>query len=311
MPRDLATATAGLVSEPNEPIRAVSLDDFLQMVFPPKEQILAPWLPTKGLFMVFAPRGVGKTHFGLGVAYAVALGGDYLCWRAPKPRKVLLIDGEMPAVALQERLATIVQNAAKEPPSGDYIRLLSSDLCEFGLPDLATEEGQREIERHLGDAELVVIDNISTLARSGRENEAESWGQIQTWALNQRRQGRSVLFIHHAGKGGEQRGTSKREDVMDTVIKLSRPVDYSPTEGARFNVEFTKSRGFTGSDAESFEAHFCDGMWTIRRPEDERSTQVISLNGAGMSQRDIAAELGMGLGSVNRIIKKARVGGAP
>lgn len=307
MPRDFATAAANVEEFPR-PIRAVNLDDFLQLILPPKEQILAPWLPTKGLCMVFAPRGVGKTHFGLGVAYAVASGGPYLCWQAKKPRKVLLLDGEMPAVNLQERLASIVQNAPMSPPDSDYIRLLASDLCEFGLPDLATEEGQREIEPHLGDADLIVVDNLSTLARSGKENEADSWGLMQSWALRLRRDGRSVLFVHHAGKGGEQRGTSKREDVMDTVIKLSRPADYCATEGARFNVEFTKSRGFSGADAEPFEALYRDGIWSTRKLEDVRTTQALSLAAEGMTQRDIASELGIGLGSVNRMLKKAKIG---
>ena len=63
--------------------------------------------------------------------------------------------------------------------------------------------------------------------RTGRENEAEGWLPVQDWALGHRRAGRSVLFIHHAGKGGLQRGTSRREDVLDTVIGLRRPTDYS------------------------------------------------------------------------------------
>lgn len=309
MPRDFSAFAANVIEPLRPSICAVSLDCFLQMELPPKEQILAPWLPAKGLCMVFAPRGVGKTLFGLGVAYAVASGGSFLCWQATKPRKVILLDGEMPAVTLQERLASIVQNAAISPPDGDFIRLLSSDLCEFGLPDLATEDGQREIEPHLGDAELVVVDNLSTLARSGKENEADSWGLMQSWALKLRREGRSVLFVHHAGKGGEQRGTSKREDVMDTVIKLSRPADYCATEGARFNVEFTKSRGFSGADAEPFEALYRDGIWSTRRLEDVRTTQVLSLKAEGMTQRDIASELGIGLATVNRILKKANNGG--
>ena len=46
--------------------------------------------------MVYAKRGVGKTHFALGVAYAVAAGAKFLSWQAETPRKVLYIDGEMP-----------------------------------------------------------------------------------------------------------------------------------------------------------------------------------------------------------------------
>ena len=39
----------------------------------------------------------------------------------------------------------------------------------------------------------------------------------------ERRRGMAVLLIHHAGKSGDQRGTSAREDIMDTVISLRRP----------------------------------------------------------------------------------------
>jgi hypothetical protein len=68
--------------------------------------------------------------------------------------------------------------------------------------------------------------------------------------------------VHHAGKGGGQRGTSRKEDVLDTVIALSRPPGYVASEGARFEVRFTKSRGFWGSVAEPFEARFVDGAWS-------------------------------------------------
>jgi hypothetical protein len=252
-------------------------------------------------------RGVGKTHFALGVAYAVASGGEYLRWRSPTPRKVLYIDGEMPAVTLQERWSTIVDKSDREPPSGDYIRILASDLCEFGLPDISTEKGQELIEPHIGDADLIIVDNLSTLARSGKENESESWGSLQAWALTQRRAGRSVLFVHHAGKGGEQRGTSKREDVMDTVVKLSLPSDYSPVDGARFTVIFTKSRGMFGEDAEPFEAAYRDGLWSTKSLDDVRTAQILELHSEGLNQRDIAAEVNCSAATVNRVIKRSKL----
>lgn len=62
------------------------------------------------------------------------------------------------------------------------------------------------------------------------------------------------MLVHHEGKGGTQRGTSKREDVLAQVVELSRPGDYSPELGARFEVRLTKSRGIYGADAEPFEA---------------------------------------------------------
>ena len=101
----------------------------------------------------------------------------------------------------------------------------------------------------MAGVELAVIDNLSTLCRSGIENEAESWLPIQEWLLGLRRRGMSAMIVHHAGKRGLQRGTSRREDVLDTTIAMRRPKDYEPSEGCRFEVHFEKSRGFTGDDA--------------------------------------------------------------
>ena len=39
---------------------------------------------------------------------------------------------------------------------------------------------------------------------------------------------RALLFVAHAGKSKQQRGTSKKEDVMDVVIKLGHTQDYQP-----------------------------------------------------------------------------------
>jgi len=53
---------------------------------------------------------------------------------------------------------------------------------------------------------------------------------------------------------GRQRGTSRREDSLDTVIALRRPADYSPEEGARFEVHIEKARSIVGEGASPFEA---------------------------------------------------------
>ena len=159
-------------------------------------------------------------------------------WTAPCPARVLYVDGEMPLAALQERLDCIVNGAGVEA-NPDYFQILPADYFEAGgLPNLATRAGQVAIDHLLNGVSLLVIDNLSTLASIGRDNDAESWGPVQDWLLSLRRLGISVLLVHHAGKGGQQRGTSRREDVLDTVIALRRPSDYLPSEGARFRGPF-------------------------------------------------------------------------
>lgn len=287
-------------------LHPITAADFLRMTIPAREHVLAPWLPVQGLAMLYAPRGIGKTLFGLNVAYAVASGGSFLRWSAPKSRRVLIVDGEMPAVVLQERLARIADTTDLEPPADDYLRLIANDLHPDGLPDLSTEEGQAALSEHIGEAELIVLDNLSTLCRSGRENEAESWGQVQEFLLRLRREGRAVMLVHHAGKGGAQRGTSRREDVLDTVVNLARPEGYQPSEGARFNVTFEKARGFAGKDADTFEAALdpVTGVWSMRDLENVRETRIVELTRDGLNGSEIAKELNVNKSTVSRTLKR-------
>src|ERR1700737_4075271 len=86
------------------------------------------------------------------------------------------------------------------------------------------------------------LDNLSTLCANVSESASDSWVSIQTWLLKLRRQGIAVLLVHHARTNGRQRGTSRREDALDTVIALRRTDDYSPEQGARFEIHFEKLR---------------------------------------------------------------------
>ncbi|ANP44464.1 AAA family ATPase [Candidatus Viadribacter manganicus] len=285
----------------------IAARDFLRMTLPPRELLLEPWLPAKGLTMIAGPRGLGKTHLALGVACAVARGGRFLKWQAPKPKPVLYVDGEMPAGALQERLARNVAANDPKDAANENFALLAADHCEFGLPDLATPEGQAALRPTLEPFALIVFDNLSSLCRSGRENEAESWAPMQAWALELRRAGKAVLFIHHTGKGGAQRGTSKREDVLDSVLLLKRPEDYDASQGARFIGQFDKARGFYGPDAESFEAALgADGAWAVKGVTADRDAEVREMLEQGFSADDIARDLSIHRSTVFRIKQRSQ-----
>ncbi len=302
-----------LPTEPQKKVVPVGIIDFLDLEFPPRENLLNPWLPSQGLAMVYAPRGIGKTFVALGVAYAVSSGGSFLGWQAPKPAGVLYIDGEMPGVVMQERLGAIVLSNEKEPQA-PFV-LLTPDLQPEGMPRVDTEEGQLAVENILTDNQikLIVVDNISTLS-GAKENEADGWTPIQSWALKQRAAGRSVLFIHHSGKGGQQRGTSRREDVLDTVIALKRPTDYQPDQGAAFEIHFEKARGIYGDDVRAIEASLTtDDMgrmsWLTRTVEAGTFDRVVQLLNDGLKQNEIAVELGLHKSNVSRHARRAQVEG--
>src|ERR1700730_15611890 len=130
-------------------LKSVGFDDFLAIDMPPREMLLHPILPTRSLAMLYAPRGVGKTLLALSIGLAVASGSPLLRWNAPRQRRVLYVDGEMPLVSLQERMRAISSGLGTVIPN-DGFRVLAADNTENGL-SIGSEMGQRAVNPLLSD----------------------------------------------------------------------------------------------------------------------------------------------------------------
>lgn len=291
----------------------VSLSELLGKHIPPRAPMLAPWLTEQSLSMIYAWRGIGKSWLGLSVGYAVASGCDLLGWHVPSKRRVLYIDGELPARVMQSRMALIVR-AFDGEPAPDGFRILTPDLQPNGvMPNLSDYTGQAAIDLYADESDLIVIDNLSTLARGGKENEGESWLPVQEWALRHRAKGRAVLFIHHAGKGGQQRGASRREDVLDTVISLRRPTEYNPADGAVFELHFEKARNLTGDEAQPLDVRLLGDdsgiRWEYAPAEEGILDRLDALVREGASRAEMQDELGLSRFALGRLVDKANACG--
>ena len=236
--------------------------------------------------------------------YALAMGKDFLGFKVPQAYPVLYVDGEMQAYELQERLKVL--EATFGPDTESRFKLFCNDAQnpDQVFPNLATSEGQNEVSKLAEGTKVIFLDNLSCLLRTGKENPAEEWQPMQNWLIDERKKGRSVIFIHHANKKGGQRGSSKKEDILDTVINLKIPPGYAAEEGSRFIVDFSKARAFYGQDAQSFEAIYeeIDGKVTWHRQEPEDIFQITELLDANHSVREIAEITHMSKSKVGRIV---------
>jgi putative DNA primase/helicase len=290
-------------------IEPLEESEFMELVFPPRQLLLGPWLPNPGLAMIHAKRGEGKTWLALAVGKAVANGTDLLEWPCPNSGRVLYVDGEMPGTSLQERLQ-------KFPPSprGMFHMLCSEQYnrVDRPVPDLGTPEGRAELDRMIErcDPDLIILDSISTLVRTGEENSNDAWKPIQSWSMRHRSAGRTILFLHHDGKGGTQRGGSGKEDTPESGFQLRRKPEADGPNDTVFELTYDKGRDFFGKDYLPFQVRLSvDGgrvNWARETIRNERDDKIRELSEAGMNATRIAKELNMTKQHIGRLLRKIK-----
>jgi putative DNA primase/helicase len=214
---------------------------------------------------------------------------------------VLYVDGEMAAVDMKRRLALF----GPAPPTLDF---MLADLHPGALPDLARFDGQYSLMEAWGRPELVVLDNLSSLA--GFQGDPDGWSSLQRFLILQRRLGRAMLLVHHANKKGLQRGTNRREDVLDLVMAMRRPDDYAARDGARFEIHFDKARGLFGPAVDPIEARMATDAGAARwsfGPASKRSVdRAAALLADGTSVGRMARQLGISRSEGYRLRDRAR-----
>jgi KaiC/GvpD/RAD55 family RecA-like ATPase len=294
----------------------VSYTDLLSLKMPERPRYL-PWLPAAGNVMVFGPRGVGKTFFQLALTAALVRGTDFWNWKTEQPVGVLYIDGEMSLKELRERLTALMNTPPNAP-----LEFLTSELvyqrCEGRDLILTSDAMQREVDKILDahpDIKVLILDNISCLFSGINEDSKQDWEPINKWLIRLRHRGLTTVLVHHAGKSGQQRGTSGREDSLDTVIQLSLPAGYDPRDGCHFELNFTKCRSVQGDAVAPLDAHLqltnAESRWLIKPVEVSTLDRARQLVAEGVNgPTELAEELKINKGYASRILKKLKAEGA-
>ena len=267
--------TVKAAAEGKPRLRAFTMGELRAHQFPDRRPLLCrqgtPVLREGDIAEIHAVRGLGKTWVACTLGIVVATGTDALGFSAPSPSRVLIIDGEMASRDLQERICEHLSFALNVIDT-DNLTIIGADWQDEFLPRLDTVEGQAAVEPFVDQADLIIIDNRSTLLDPEGESDPVAWQPTQDWALSLRRRGKTTLFVHHGNRQGGARGLSKAEDVMNLIIKLSRPDDYRAEEGARFRLEFEKNRGVHGAAVTPFTARLTASGWEIEQDSAEHGT---------------------------------------
>jgi hypothetical protein len=319
---DFSGFTKQATSRYGNKLIAVDCRDLLTMDVEPVHFVIEPILPVKGIGMIYAWRGVGKTFFTMELAYCVATGAaafEKKCfvWNVPQRRRVVYVDGEMDVATLQERLQEIARGHKMELPEPGYLMFITPDLQTQFVPKVNSKDGQAAIEKYVQPGDLLILDNLSALCPSSNEDETGDWIMVQEWLLHLRRSGVTVLFMHHAGKGGSQRGFSGKEDLINVTINLRRSDGYQMEEQLRAEVHLEKVRGKSavGTWVQPFEITLTTendaAQWLQRPLRDIIEKRAFQMFASGMKPNDVAQDLRLNRYQVYRLRKKFEGGYKP
>lgn len=299
----------------------IGLNDLLNKEIPDIEWITYPLIPQKGISLISAQRGIGKSWLAMGIAVAAASGFDFATFRSTKPRKVLYVDGEMPSKTLQGRFASIIKGFETENKHvmAENLLIYGNDLQgEQPMFDLASQDKVDAFNKELksiGDVDLIIMDNIITLYTYNDENSASDWQRFNNWSKEQRKLGRAILWIHHTGKSVEKgaRGSSAIEALLDSSLLLKTPVGYSQKQGAYFTAEYTKSRNITGEAINSFNLKLVangDAISFVQEqpePEIDTNNQIREMFKNGKTPKEIIESTGYSKTKVYNAFKELGV----
>jgi len=299
---------------------AVDVLDFLQLKLDPIDFVIEPILPVSNSAMIFSPTGAGKTYIMLHIAYSVAIGAEQVfVWDIPRARPVVYVDGEMDQLTLQERQTEIAKAFIPVVPVRGFMKIITPDQQPKFPPRIDTKEGRARIEEHCIEGGLLILDNISTLCPGGDDKESEDWSTTQEWILALRRRKVSVFLVHHAGKSGDQLGTSKKEIQLSCNLKLRTHGEYTAEDGLRVECRITKLRRrgrdgrFFAKWAQPFEISYRvnEGAaeFSTRPMLDILRKRAVQYLVAGMHANDVVQETGLSRYSVLRLKKKITADG--
>lgn len=209
-------------------------EDILQGLIRQGEQVL-----------IYSSTGSYKSWLGTAI-WLAAVNGSYVAkttdgtekWKAPKSRKVLLLDGELDQFDLGERLNKLCPNYGDNE---GLVLMRQMQQINSAFPNLAQPADQDSLINFCAaeEIELLILDNLTTLADVADENAASAMKPLTHLLQKLKAAGIATVLIHHSNKGDNSyRGSTVLATTFNAIIKLKRDT----VEQGLFSLTFEKAR---------------------------------------------------------------------
>jgi putative DNA primase/helicase len=287
-------------------LKTLNAIDILNLNLPEQPKILDPIIAVQNLGMITGWRGGGKSQIGFSLSASLVTNTKWIKWSPAAPCNVVYADGEMSLHECYTRWTRWLTKT-KTLPIGEFCLVTNEVQEEEGIKRLSSLAGQTELLEVIDATRaknkyetVVIIDNLSCLL-DGDENSTTDWDPMKNFLIQLRASGLTVIMFHHFGKGGIQRGTSKREDALNWSIILD---GQEKSVECKFTMKWIKSRGLPYRDVEPVKLELASDSigfeWKIVKDSEQLKEKILSLKNQGKSGKEIASELGTSEATVSR-----------
>lgn len=211
----------------------VCASDVMEMAIPPREWLVADWLPVGAVTTLFGDGGTGKSLVAIQMATAVAAGADLWGHATVKsPVLAFYCEDEPNEIARRQQAILRTFGLGKQAVKDSYFQSRFGKQSFLGALDKRTGryamgplfDGIRTKALEMG-ARLVILDNISTMFGDNINDPAAVTSFMSALSGLALELNGAVLLLGHIAKGEGSRfaGTSAWSNAARNRIFLGRP----------------------------------------------------------------------------------------
>lgn len=308
------------VHDTNQSLWVSSVGDICAKDYPKPEPLVDGLLHTGEQMLIYGRPGVGKSYIVQKLATHLSMGQDFSFYRIRKPKKVLIVDGEMPPENIKSRFMQMYKplenlkefETAKKNlfyisrfilPQHREINIKTGQYEDKSLEaiSLRTLEEKKNTQQLMNtirimDPDLVVLDNIFCLYSFQDYSSPTEWIESVNPLLNfLRSKNTACIIVDHANKNNGLFGTMAKTITLDTLIRIDGERtdidihdDSDTTADWKFKFVFEKARRLTSIEQDDVEFEIKDGDVFAKQNSDREQISLIrKYYEEGYSMRDI------------------------
>jgi RecA-family ATPase len=230
--------------------RPIKFGEFKNIKGVDRHMLFGKYFKTSDIVEIAGVQGGGKSYLLYRIIKAMCTGGDFLEQSCPIPKKVVLLDGELPIDDVNERFDNILVNSSDDEQTlfDENFSIINREFSGGLMNDLCKLRPTDELFKDLLKFDVVVIDSLKTNTFGSNISSADEIALLLEVFLLLKSHGITVIYVNHFTKGSVILGSVDFDIINDVTISFAK--DEKKGCGVR-KLEIVKGRGLKDEDKQA------------------------------------------------------------